>query len=197
MIVQKEDGTIYVTNRRGENFPGFPLEIKARINSPLFITIGSGLSTTYCTTVTEEGEMIKFNLKGSIVERNQLYKPSKEARYTLIIDELGKNYVITRQELSRLSMLDAKGEVLFEKDYLSSKLMKVQYYNFNSDTQVFAVTDQVQEFTYLYNKSGELFNNRPMESSFPIRLMYLESIGQFKVFSNYEDKFRIVSFSEN
>jgi len=81
-----------------------------------------------------------------------------------------------------------------EKDYLSDDVRHVQYYDFGSGRKLFAVTDPVQEFTYIYNKSGKLVNARPLNSSHAIGVMYFERSGKYTVYSAYQNKVRVHSF---
>ena len=196
MIIEKEDGSIHITNRRGEYYRGFPLNLDNRLISPLYIEIGSGFSTTRLTTITEAGELISFNLNGDIVEKNQLIKPSEDTKFQLVVDGLKKNFIIARQELNRLTLLDRNGNELFEKSFSTSNELSVQYYNFNSSTEVIAVNDQVQEFTYVYDGQGNLYNEIPVESSDEIGLMYFENRELFNMYVNYENKTSILSFKK-
>ena len=190
----QEDGIVNMMNRRGQMYPGFPLDLKDKINNPLFIDIGTGFTKSYFTTVTNSGQLIRINLEGAIIERKQLLRPTKDATFKLVIDALGRTYVIGRQEQNRVSMLDRNGKVIFEKDYVASGEMRMQYYDFGRGQQVFALTDKDQEFTYLYDSNGKLINYQPIESGFNIGLMYFESQKNFRVFKNYENHFSILDY---
>lgn len=190
----QEDGVVNMMNRRGQMYPGFPLDLKDKINNPLFIDVGTGFSKSYFTTVTNSGQLVRINLEGAIIERKQLLRPTKDARFKLVIDALNRNYVIGRQEQNRVSMLDRNGKVIFEKDYVASGDMRMQYYDFSRGQQVFALTDKDQEFTYLYDIEGKLINYQPIESGFDIGLLYFESQKNFRVYKNYENNFSILDY---
>jgi hypothetical protein len=196
MIIEKADGTIHIVNRRGQYYSGFPLQLDTRLISPLYIEIGSGFSTTRLTTITEAGELITFNLKGNIVEKTQLIKPSEDTKFSIAVDGLKKTFIIARQELNRLTLLDRNGRELFEKSYATSNELSVQYYNFNSDTEIVLVTDREQEFTYVYSGNGELYNEVPVESSHEAGLMYFETRDLFNMYINYDDRTSILSFKK-
>ena len=196
MIVEKEDGTIHIMNRRGEYYRGFPLNLDTRLISPLYIEIGSGLSTTRLTTITESGELITFNLNGDIIEKNQFIKPSEDTRFQIVVDGLKKTFIIARQELNRLTLLDRNGNELFEKSFSTSNELSVQYYSFNSSTEIIAVNDQVQEFTYIYDGEGNLYNEVPVESSAKIGLLYFENLDLFNMYVNYDNKTSILAFKK-
>jgi hypothetical protein len=184
--------------RRGEYNEGFPLALDDKVHSPLFVKTGTNPENTELTLLTESGEITVINLKGEVISKEQLYRPSTETTFRLCIDGLGKTYVIARQDFNKLSILNRKGALVFEKNYISqgalqSGQLNVQYYDFGAGNEIYAVTDKVQEFTYLYNGAGELYNNRPIESGFEIGLIYYEQENTYRVYRNYEKEFSIIS----
>ncbi|MGB3183058.1 MAG: hypothetical protein WBB45_16820 [Cyclobacteriaceae bacterium] len=194
MYAIRQDGVVHVMNRRGESFPGFPLDLQGKIETPVFIEIGASVADTYMTTITREGTRITFNLKGEITNRSQLYRPSPSTRFHLVPDALKRTYVIARQDGNRLSILDKKGSLIFEKDYVTSPQLEVQYFYFGSSNEIFAITDREQEFTYLYDRAGSLINYQPLESSRPVDIMYYEAEGRYDVYATYDKMFRKYSF---
>ena len=70
------------------------------------------------------------------------------------------------------------------------------YYNFNSDTEIIAVNDKIQEFTFVYDGNGDLYNEVPVESSHDIGLLYFENLELFNMYCNYEDKSSILTFKK-
>lgn len=200
IIAIQEDGEIYALNRRGQPYAGFPIDLDKPINSPAFVELGSAPGNTQITTVSNMGEVIAFNLEGNITLREQLYRPSPEARFQLSLDALGKTYVIVRQDEQIFGVLDYRGKLLFEKNFLSPAALargqlQVQYYNFGAGNELFAVTDQVQEFTYLFTAQGTLVRDRPIESAFPVGILFYENENRYQVYRNFENEFSVLSFS--
>lgn len=200
IVAIQEDGEIYVLNRRGQPYAGFPINLKIPINSPAYVELGSTAGNTKITTVSSMGEIIAFNLEGNITLREQLYRPSPEARFQLSLDALGKTFVIIRQDEQVFGVLDYRGKLLFEKNFLSPAALargqlEVQYYNFGAGNELFAVTDQVQEFTYLFSAQGILIKDRPIESSYPVGILFYENENRYQVFRNFENEFSVLSFS--
>ena len=199
LVAIGREGTVYVKNRRGEDYPGFPLRLDRDCHSPVFVAPASTMEETTLTIVTDGGELITFNLVGGITQRVQLYRPSADARFTLCKDALGKTFVLVRQDQESLGVLDRQGVLLFEKDFfspsaLSSNMLQAQYYDFGAGTEIYAITDQIQEFTYLFDKQGKLINGRPVESDHAIGLLYSEEQQTFRLYRNFENEFAILSF---
>ena len=65
LIAIGQDGTVYAMNRRGEDYPGFPLTLGKPCHSPYFVRLGSTPGETTLTLVTDGGELISFNLQRS------------------------------------------------------------------------------------------------------------------------------------
>ncbi len=194
IIAIQENGIIYILNRRGSPYPGFPLDLKGPIRGPLFIEEGADFTKTQFTAITTQGLIIKFNLNGIVQGKQQLVKPSRDTQYQLCVDPSKRHYVIMRQNANRLGILNSKGEVILEKDYLSSANLVVQYYLLGNDHSIFAVTDPVQQFTYFYRQDGILVNSSPIESSGEIALLYYENQNQHHIYSVYESQYALLSF---
>ncbi len=200
MVAIQENGDIYVLNRRGQPYAGFPIKLGKPINSPAFVELGSAAGNTQITTVSTLGEIIGFNLLGNITRREQLYRPSPDTQFELSLDALGKTYVIVRQDEQIFGVLDYRGKLLFEKNFLSPAALgkgelQVQYYDFGAGNELIAVTDQVQEFTYLFTAQGSLIKDRPIESAFSVGILFYENENQYQVFRNFENEFSVLSFS--
>ncbi len=199
LIAIGQDGTVYAMNRRGEDYPGFPLILGKPCHSPTFVRLGSTPDETILTLVTDGGELIRFNLRGAITERTQLYRPSADAHFTLCEDALGKTFVLLRQDARSLGVLNQQGVLLFEKDFfspsaLASGRLAAQYYNFGAGEEVYAITDQIQEFTYLFDEQGQLINGRPVESDFAIGLIRSDDTPPYRLYRNFENEFAILTF---
>ncbi len=200
LLAIQEDGGIYALNRRGQPYAGFPIDLNKPINSPAYVDLGSSSANTEITTVTTTGEIVAFNLEGNITRREQVYRPSSETHFRLCLDALGKTFTIARQDEQLFGILDYRARLLFEKDFISPAalaggMLEVQYYNFGAGNEIFAVTDQVQEFTYLFNSQGTLIKDRPIESRFPVGILFYENENRFQVFRNFENEFSVISFS--
>ncbi len=194
MIALQSKGVLNVMNRRGKMYPGFPVDLKTTVNESLFADIGNDFKSTRLVTVSEEGEIIEVNLKGRIVRREQLYKPDKESRFRLVNDALGKTFVIVRREYNKVSILDRKGNLMIEKNIIASGDLDVQFYNFSTENRIIVINDPVQEFSYVYDKNGESITFGPLESSYPVGLIYSGRKKEYKLYKCYKNDFSIEIF---
>lgn len=194
MVALQQNGVLNVMNRRGQMYPGFPIDFKTQVNKGIFVDIGNDFNSTVMVMISEEGEMIEVNLNGKIVKREQLYKPTKESKFWLVKDALKKTYVIARQEYNKISILNRNGELVMEKNIISSGNLLVQYYNFSSDKQITAILDPDQEFAYIYGKDQQQITFVPMESSHLIGLLYSSRLKEYKLYKCFNNNFTVETF---
>ena len=194
MIALQSNGVLNVMNRRGKMYPGFPVDLKTTVNESLFADIGNDFKSTRMVTVSEEGEIIEVNLKGKMLRREQLYKPDKESRFRLVNDALNKTFVIVRREYNKVSILDRKGNLMMEKNIIASGDLDVQFYNFSTENSIIVINDPVQEFSYVYDKSGESITFGPLESSHPVGLIYSQRKKEYMLYKCYKNDFSIEIF---
>mgnify|MGYP002078535534 CR=1 FL=1 len=194
ILAMQQQGKIFLYNRRAEMQNGFPLDISGRLSQGVYLTPGLDQANTFFTLVTSDGILLKFNLNGQVISRDQLYKPMRDSRYWMVMERQGKSFIIVRQEGGRIALLDAAGNELFQKDYISSSTLEIQYFDFGSGRKIYTVTDREQEFSYIYDQSGSLINQQPIESSFTPAIIFSESTGAYTVYNADERKLQLLSF---
>jgi len=194
MIAIEENGTFNSMTRRGDFYNGFPVKFENSIPGPVFVQRGTDFSRTLIHLALSNGEINKCNLDGKVVEKIQLYRPGKESYFGIVTDVLNNTYVVCRQDFNYISIMRPDGEVIFEKELLFSDHLKVQFYNFSAGIEIYAFTDSQQAFTYLYDGSGNLINQQPIESGFEIGLIYSEVNNNFHMYSCYGNQFSVSTF---
>ncbi len=194
IIALQERGWVYVFNRRGERLRGFPLMLDTRLDSDLYLNPGIDQANTFFTLISKEGILIKFNLNGQVVSREQLYKPSRDALFTMIAERQGKSFIISRQEGGRVALLDENGKEIFQKDYISNAPLIVQYYDFGSGRKIYTVTDKEQELSYVYDQSGVLVNLQPFESVAAPAVTFSENSGKYTLYNIAGKKLQVFTF---
>lgn len=194
IVVIQERGVVHILNRRGEHYNKFPIDLEYRIAGKIFLQKGTDATSSELHLVTENGQLIKINLEGNIVSKENLYRPTRESKFYLVPEAQNKTYIIVREGLNRIAVLNNKGERRFEKDYLSLDPLEIQYYNFGAGKEIIGITDQEQQFTYLYNESGDLINNRPINSAEPVAILYFNGTKQFHIFKVYNNTLSSLTF---
>lgn len=201
IVAAQRDGTLNLLNRKGQLYDGFPISLNTAINSPVFISQNTKLANSVMTTITAQGELVAFNFLGNTLQREQLYRPTANTRFSLCLDALQKTFLVVRKDADRLGILDREGNVVLEKAYISaaaltSDQLEVQYYDFGAGNRLFAVTDKIQEFTYLFNGKGELLKDRPLESAFGVGVLFFDSEGLYHIYRSYANECSVISFAK-
>ena len=172
--ISMQKGEIHILNRRGDNYKGFPYSLEDFLTSPPFIRSGSSLEKSSISFVTQNGTYQTIDLTGKTQSIAQLYKPDPETVFKLILDVSNSSYLIGRFTDNQLDLLNADQELLFSKDYLSREDLFVQYYSFSPARQYIVVGNRSGTFIYLYDMTGRLMMNRPLQGNQPVSMMYYE-----------------------
>ncbi len=189
MLIPLTNGIIHLNNRRGEEVDGFPLDLDMRLTNNFFVRQGESFDDTEFITVSEDGLVVRFTMTGKMLSRNQLFKESDQSKFEILIEKQRKDYVFVRNDLNRLSLLTADGNVLFEKDFIASTTRTVQYYNFGADRQLFVIKND--STIYLYNKYGKLLTNISLASDYPISLVYFSNENACQLYLTHENTVEI------
>ncbi len=79
-------------------------------------------------------------------------------------EKSGKGYIIVRQSPVRLSLLNENGTEVVANDFVGNNAVKVMYFNLGSGRIFYAITDQVQQLTYLYDARGMQLTAAPVQA---------------------------------
>ena len=187
------NGDIQVWNRKGQALPGFPLKTRKHLNSGVFIKKGAGLAETFIIVISENGELIEINLLGKIVNTKQIFRPTADPAFNIIMDTEEKDWFIIRQEHDNVEILNKQGNILFEKpmDNLQKNSI-VQYYDFGADVKLFFITHPTHGKTYIFDRNGkelstEIDNNKAVE------VLYQPSLDKILIYCTNEKYLRLVS----
>ena len=110
------NGEILLLSRRAKIYNGFPLKLNLSIESDYHLDIGSNFKSSHWTLLSENGTLFQINLKGEIIHKKQLYKPAADTQFSLINDSKNKKYVITKATKTKITLVNNKDEIYFEKN---------------------------------------------------------------------------------
>jgi virulence-associated protein VapD len=193
IMFMHENGLVYVLNRRGDPVTGFPLDIKGKTNNPLFIQKGGSLSDTKFSALTDEGEIVEFNLEGKFIKREQLLKSTLNDKFNLVVSSPNeKTYLVLRSDEQKITVIDSQRKELFDHNIGTPSLL-AKYYNFSSDNQILILTDIEKEYTYIYNLEGKLLHSLLLETGAEIAMQYFSSEGVYKIYKTYNNKLSLLN----
>jgi hypothetical protein len=165
VLAIRDDGRVYLMNRRGEDVKHFPLNLEAKVAGDYFLDLGAGISDTYFVVVSRDGYRIKFNPEGKIQSRETLVKTSFNTQFKLISEKANKSYLIVQQDSKQFTVQDEALRKIISNEFTGSNPVKINYYDFGSGRVYISVTDLSQELTYIYDEQGTLLTTPPLESS--------------------------------
>lgn len=194
LVFVYKNGIIELLNRRGKSKTGFPLNLDKNIGEEIFVEKEASLSSTFLTVLSEDGELIKFNLNGKIKDRKQLFRNSTNDKFQLVVSSDKRIFVILRIDENQVSILDADGKEKYVHNYPLSSF-SAQYYNFSPLNQVLVLTDSEQEFTYLYDVDGNLINGKPINTGNKIAMLYQSASNSYKIFLTYGVHFSMLKMN--
>lgn len=165
IVALRQDGKVYVMNRKGELINGFPLNLDVRPSGSLYFEPGRDVSTSLFTCVSKDGVKVQFSVSGKIISREPLVKISVGDQFSLIEEESSKGYLVARQSAKRLTLLDEEGRETVVNDFVGMNRISVQYYDFGSGKVYIVIHDLTQELCYVYDGQGNALTAAPIEAT--------------------------------
>lgn len=162
IFVAREDGVVYLINRRGETLKNFPLDLDARPTGDYFLETGT--STSF-VLVSRDGFRIKFNLEGKVQSRETLIKTTPDATFLLAKELNEKSYIIVRQENRELTVFDESLKEIINSDFIGKNKTDVRFFDFGGGKKSITLTDRTQDLSYIYDAQGTLITSLPVESN--------------------------------
>jgi hypothetical protein len=193
-IALQEKGTLHVVNRRGQPYPGFPINVGESVHNPLIVRQAKQPADTRLVVLTDTGKLLTYNLKGGLQHSVQLAQTKSAVKFMLIPDQVNKqHYVILQQDIDKLVFLDEQGQVLFEQPCEADQTWIGQYYDYGS-YKFYVVTDVDQAKTYIYDQTGKLIHEPLGNSGYPIQLHWAASSRQLTVHTSLDNQIHKYQF---
>ena len=191
-VFVRSNGIIELTNRRGDNYPGFPYRVNKRVNGDVRISLGPDFTRTTISVSTEDGLQLAIDLNGKVKSRSQLFKPSIESRFSLVEDAMGSDHITVRKDLFQTVFFNSSGKELFKTELILDKDDQISFYNFRNESEVYLVNKDGELF--IFDNAGKLKFETSIMTSHPIGLVYYQSRGEYELFVNFENQFAVYRF---
>lgn len=180
MVSFSNSGNLNLFNRRGEKQAGSPISLGSSFSSGIIMERNPNSGAFKLTGVSSNGEVVRVNFSGEITYRNQLIKEDRDSEFMLVPDQKNQDYLILSRQYNQVKVLDRNETELFTTR-VSAGDLDFQYFDFGGKRQLIVITDLTQEFSYLYDKEGNLLTQLPAESSGPLHISYLTNQGQLLI----------------
>ena len=187
IIVAEKKGVLNLLNRKGENYPGFPINFDTNIYSNIFVDQKSTSKKSLITVLLANGKVIKVNMNGVITEETQLYRPSINSKFHLLIDPTKKNYKIVVTDESSVHVIE-KNEVQFKYDFLDTKALNYQYYYFGGNNEMLSILNRSKNNITIFNLKTNSISKISIPSDQLISILYYEYRKEFEIYSVLNNK---------
>ena len=178
IIILLKNGKIYVKNRKGENYNGFPLDLYSEVSNKLYYKKSSSPSKSIIEIISDDGKLYKINLDGKILSSKDQYRNEKDLKFISINEASGKKPVLISYD--RYSLF--KGDYRINFNNINN--LKFQYYNLNKDKSFMVITDFKLKKSYFLDENLRYFIN-PISNQNELSILnYGNSIIIYKTLNN-------------
>ena len=178
IIILLKNGRIYVKNRKGENYKGFPLDLDSEVSSRLYYKKSSSSSKSIIEVLSDDGKLYKINLDGKILSSKDQYREEKESKFIFVNEASGKNSILVSYD--NYSLFKEDNRINFNN--ISN--LKFQYYNLNKNRSFLVLTDSELKKSYFLDKSLRYFIS-PISNQNEVSILnYRNSIVIYKTLNN-------------
>jgi len=188
-VLAERANQVHLLNRRANDYPNFPIDLKHRFSGDLYFKKGPTLAKSEMALISDDGLLSRINLNGQLIEERQFLKNQNADRYELITDVLNRGYVLLRYGQNAVEVLDANGEKLFEIPSRDQDL-EVNYYRFSRGRSVLVFWNKATSQVSVYDLAGNLVNDQLRATQEPA-LLYFSRAGYYQLFTNFNEEIRI------
>ncbi|MEO1300923.1 MAG: hypothetical protein AAFU83_01580 [Bacteroidota bacterium] len=188
-LTLKQDGYLHALNRRGQPYPGFPVYLAQNTHNPLVVQPGHTVGRTRLVTLSDAGKYHIWSLSGDLQHSGQMERLATTTKFILCPNEANTpTYAIIRKDLDKIVVMDEAGDICFEQPYEVPEILLCQYYDWGTH-RVYAITDPLQQHTYLYDRNGAKLHTTPLDNSGALALDILEDQMHVKAHVSHKDTY--------
>ena len=136
IIILLKNGSLYLKNRRGSNYPGFPIKTNNDFSNKIKIKISNSPNSSEIHLLSDNGTISKVNFNGKVISQSDLFRPEKNSKFKMIEDAKGKSTFIFSYDDNYIYSDDKK---LF---YDNTNNLEFQYYDLSKNIKYFVITDK-------------------------------------------------------
>jgi hypothetical protein len=139
------------------------------------------------TTVTQDGQVITFDLTGEITKREQLLRTDRRSTFELVPEAGGKSFIIARTDPGRVALYSQDLKLLLDRKFVTSSRKVIQYFHFGGDRKLYVITETGPRKAYLYDVQAQPLGQEPISASSPVTVRYNEVQNQYTVFATFNN----------
>lgn len=185
IIAVQENGVVNITNRRGEVYAGFPLDLKSDGIKSMVIQKGKDFEKTLIVVQDRNRRMITFNLTGAIV------KEDDRKHVQLCPDSKGNSYAIVKSEEKSILIMNLNsGKTIRIPFYLGNSSIK--YWNFSTRGEFFTIKEHPTGKLYIFDQQGKALKNSPLHSEGYSDIFFNEKKNRLEFYNIHKGKLQVI-----
>ena len=153
-VLAHPDGTLQALNRRGEPYPGFPVQHGDGL-SGVFVKKGSTAAETEITLLTQGHTLATYDLLGACIREQPLVATAGETTSALCLATTGEACCLVERSKRTFTVRNMLGEVVLRRQHEQPTRLRMQYYYWGATQLVYAITDPELQRTVLYDHAGK------------------------------------------
>ena len=126
-------------------------------------------------------------MNGVITEETQLYRPSINSKFDLLIDPTKKNYKIVVNDETTIYVIE-KNEVQFKYDLFETKGLNYQYYYFGGNNEMLSILNKSKNNITIFNLKTNSISKINIPSDQLISILYYDYKKEFEIYSILNNK---------
>ena len=178
IIILQKNGDIYVKNRRGINYKGFPVKLDSDLTNKIYLQSSSNSAKSLLEILSDDGKLYKINLEGKIISSKDQYRNEKDAKFKMIQEASGKSPAIISYD--NYNLFKDENNINFK----NIEKLKFQFYNLSKNENFLVLTDTSIKKTYFLDKNLNYYVN-PISNQNEVSILdYGNSIIIYKTLNN-------------
>ena len=197
ILILDQNGSLVLTNRKGEVQTGFPVQLNSRTNQPFFIENGLDFKTSFVYILSEFGRVEKIDFLGNAISSQQLFRPDKDTKFQFCIDQRKKTFVVARISSKNVVLFDQSYRQVFEFASQSSNIL-VQHFHFGAGNKIFAIIDVALKKCSLFDEAGQALMHPVIETEHKIDILKKkEGESGYKLILSHLNRLSILEFEKD
>ena len=178
IIILQKNGDIYVKNRRGINYKGFPVKLDSDLTNKIHLQSSSNSAKSLLEILSDDGKLYKINLEGKIISSKDQYRNEKDAKFKMIQEASGKSPAIISYD--NYNLFKDENNINFK----NIEKLKFQFYNLSKNENFLVLTDSTIKKSYFLDKNLNYYVN-PISNQNEVSILdYGNSIIIYKTLNN-------------
>tara|TARA_B100000287_G_scaffold5342_1_gene5214 strand:- start:992 stop:3421 length:2430 start_codon:yes stop_codon:yes gene_type:complete len=178
IIIIQKNGNIYVKNRRGINYKGFPVKLDTDLTNKIHLRSSSNSAKSLLEILSDDGKLYKINLEGKIVSSKDQYRNEKNSKFKMIQEASGKSPTIISYD--NYNLFKDENKIKFK----NIEKLKFQFYNLSKNENFLVLTDNAIKKSYFLDKNLNYYIN-PISNQNEVSILdYGNSIILYKTLNN-------------